>query len=332
MEKSMGFLTDVNGIKVGHYTSSVRPTGCTVILAEPAATAGVDIRGGAPGSRETALLNPLNTVPTVHAIALAGGSAFGLDVASGVTRFLEERGIGFDVRVARVPIVPSAIIFDLQLGDSRIRPTAEDGYQAAQSAVAGHYELGNVGAGAGATVGKLFGPHRAMRGGLGSASVKIGSLVVAALAVVNAGGDIIDPDSGKLIAGARSEDGRSLTGIIAALRAGARPGVFAPPDNNGALTNTTLGVVATNACLTKTEATKVAQMAHDGLARAINPVHTPFDGDTVFALATNELSGPSDLTTIGALAADTLARAIVGGVLSATSYQAIPCAREFGLI
>jgi L-aminopeptidase/D-esterase-like protein len=317
-----GYLTDIPGIKVGHATNAARPTGCTAILVENGATAGIDVRGGAPGTRETDLLRPTNTVQMIHAITLAGGSAFGLDAASGVSRFLEERNIGFDVGVARVPIVPAAILFDLQMGDATIRPTAQDGYQAAANAASGAFPLGNVGAGAGATVGKLFGHHRAMRGGLGSASLRAGALIVAALAVVNAAGDIIDPATGKIVAGARADDGKTFLDSMAALRSGQRPGAFAPP------TNTTLAVVATNARLTKAQAAKVAEMAHDGLARTINPIHTPYDGDTIFALATNELKESCDLLVIGALAAEALAAAVLIGVRAAERYQSIPAVSD----
>lgn len=316
-----GYITDVPGIKVGHYTNTSRPTGCTAILAIDGAVAGVDVRGGAPGTRETDLLRPVNTVPMVHAITLAGGSAFGLDAATGVMNYLSENGIGFDTRVAHIPIVPAAIIFDLYLGDSTIRPTAKDGYAAAASASSGNYAIGNVGAGAGATIGKLFGPDRAMRGGLGSASIRVGDLIVGALVVVNALGDIIDPDNGKIIAGARDQNG-SFINCRNALKAGRKPSLFSA-------SNTTLGVMATNARLNKTEATKVAEMAHDGLARTINPVHTPFDGDTIFALSTGQLNEAIDITIIGSLAAEMIAQAVISGVMAAETYQSIPAAWDF---
>ncbi|MBL8194567.1 MAG: P1 family peptidase, partial [Blastocatellia bacterium] len=278
-----GYLTDITGIKVGHFTSLLRPTGCTAILVERGAIAGVDVRGGAPGTRETDLLKPTSTIQMVHAITLSGGSAFGLDSATGVMQFLAEKNIGFDVKVAKVPIVPAAVIFDLNLGDSPIYPTASDGYEAAKLAARGPFATGNVGAGAGATVGKVFGFDRATRGGLGTASIKLGNLVVAALVVVNAAGDIIDPETGWRVAGALSDSRDTLMDIMSAIRDGKRPNIFAGQ-------NTTLGVVATNARLTKTDATKLAEMAHAGLARTINPVHTPFDGDTIFALSTSDYS------------------------------------------
>jgi L-aminopeptidase/D-esterase-like protein len=316
-------LTAVAGLKVGHFTLAERPTGCTVVIAEAGATAGVDVRGGAPGTRDTELLDPVNTVQEVQAIVLAGGSAFGLDVATGVSRWLEERGLGFDTHVARVPIVPAAILFDLEVGDPKVRPTAECGYRAASVATTGPVAEGNVGAGAGATVGKLGGPGRAMKGGIGSvALVMPDGLVVAALAAVNAVGDIIDPATGRVIAGIRTEDGRGL----ADARRLVRSGVLFPPLLPGR--NTTLGIVATNARLTKAQATKVAQMAQDGFARAISPAHTPADGDTVFALATGTLAGEADVFAIGALAAEVMADAIVRAAQQATGIPGYPAARD----
>ncbi|MBI4851978.1 MAG: P1 family peptidase [Acidobacteria bacterium] len=317
----VGYLTDIPGIKVGHFTSNSRPTGCTVVLVEKGAIAGVDVRGGAPGTKETDLLNPINTVQMVHGIVLSGGSAFGLDTASGVMRYLEEKDIGFDTKVAYVPIVPAAVIFDLQLGDSKIRPTAEDGYQAAKIAKLGAFALGSVGAGAGATVGKLFGAEHSTRGGLGTASIRLDDLIIAALVVVNAAGDIIDPQTGSCIAGARSKEGDTLLDSMAALKAGRRPSVFAAQ-------NTTLAIVATNAKLTKPKVTKLASMAHDGLSRTINPVHTPLDGDTIFALSTGDYPHYVDMTTLGALAADVVASAVLNAIQRATAYESIPAAAD----
>ena len=318
-------LTAVAGLKVGQVTLAERPTGCTVILAEGGAVAGVDVRGAAPGTRETDLLDPVNMVPVVHAIVLAGGSAFGLDAASGTMRWLEERGIGFDVRVARVPIVPAAILFDLGVGDARVRPGPDCGYRAAAAATSGPVAEGNVGAGAGATVGKLLGAARAMKGGVGTASITLpDGLVVAALVAVNAVGDVIDPATGAVVAGVRASDGLTLADARALLRAGATR----PAARTGE--NTTIGVVATNARLTKAQASKVAQMAHDGYARAIAPVHTMGDGDTIFALATGRLDGEADVTTIGALAADVMAQAIVRAVREARGLPGLPAARDLG--
>ena len=307
-----GSLTDVRGLKVGHFTDTRRPTGCTVILVPEGTVGGVDVRGAAPGTRETELLSPLNSVEHVHALLLAGGSAFGLDAAGGVMRWLEERGIGVQVGPARVPIVPAAILFDLWVGDAAIRPDAASGYAACEAASSAAVLEGNVGAGTGATVGKLFGIHRAMRGGIGSASVCVDGTTVAALVVVNAVGDVIDPASGRVIAGARSADGRSLQDTMASMLRGELPLTLQP----GAAT--TLGVVATDAVLTKAQTNKVAQMAHDGFARAINPVHTAADGDTIFALATGGSGRAAQVTLVGALAAEVLASAIVRAVRAAT--------------
>lgn len=314
-----GGLTDVAGVAVGHFTDSRRPTGCTAVLTEDGAVCGVDVRGGAPGSRETALLDPVNTVAAVHGVLLAGGSAFGLDAASGVMRYLEERGRGFAVGTLRVPIVPAAILFDLGVGDARIRPDAAAGYAAAKGATSGPVAEGNVGAGAGATVGKLWGIEHAMKGGLGTASVRLpNGLVVAALAAVNAVGDVRDPEGG-LVAGARAADGRTLRGSMRALIAGDVPAAVMGG-------NTTLAVVATNATLTKAQATRVATMAHDGLARTIEPVHTPWDGDTVFALATGRMAASELL--VGALGAEVTARAIVRAIRLAKGLPGLPSAIE----
>lgn len=318
-------LTAVSGLKVGHVTLAERPTGCTVILAEHGAVAGVDVRGAAPGTRETDLLDPVNMVPMVHAIVLAGGSAFGLDAASGVMRWLEEHDIGFDVRVAKVPIVPAAILFDLGVGNAKIRPTADCGYRAAAAATIGPVAEGDVGAGAGATVGKLLGAGRAMKGGIGTASITLpDGLVVSALVAVNAVGDVIDPATGAVVAGVRTADGKGLADARKLLRAGTLRADGRPGEN------TTIGVVATNARLAKAQATKVAQMAHDGFARAIAPVHTMNDGDTIFSLATGTLSRDGDVTIIGALAADVMAEAIVRAVRASKGAPGFPAVRDLG--
>jgi L-aminopeptidase/D-esterase-like protein len=321
-----GGLTDVPGVKVGHSVRAERPTGCTVILTEGGAVAGVDVRGSAPGTIETDLLNPVNLVQEVHGIVLSGGSAFGLDAATGVRQWLHERKIGFDTRVAKVPIVPGAIIFDLGVGGRPdIWPTADCGYRAAAAATDGAIAEGNAGAGAGATVGKLRGAGGAMKGGLGTASIAVPvtadtMLVVAALVVVNSVGDVVDPATGAVVAGVRTPDGRALADARRLLRTDRvntpRPGE-----------NTTIGVIATNARLTKVQATKVAQMAHDGLARAIYPAHTMGDGDTIFALATGAVAN-SDVSRIGALGADVMAEAIVRAVRAAEGLPAFPAARD----
>lgn len=317
-----GTLTDVEGLLVGHAVRAERPTGCTVVLARDGAVAGVDVRGAAPGTRETDLLDPLNTVQQVHAIVLAGGSAFGLDAAQGVMTYLESENIGFQVGTVRVPIVPAAILFDLGVGDPRVRPNAACGLEAARAASRAPVPQGNVGAGAGATVGKLYGLARAMKGGLGSASVRLPSgVVVAALVAVNARGDVVDPETGRVVAGVRTADGRGLADARALMRQGL-PAPIAPGEN------TTLGIVATNATLTKAQAALVARMAHDGFARAIAPSHTPSDGDTIFALATGRTSEAVDTGLLGALAADVAARAIVNAVRQAEPLPSLPSARS----
>lgn len=319
---SAGSITDVAGIEVGHHTLTARPTGCTVVLARGGAVGGVDVRGGAPGTRETALLDPVNTVQEVHAVVLSGGSAFGLDVSSGVVRWLEERNIGYDTRVARVPIVTGAILFDLAIGDPSIRPGPECGYAAADAARSDAPDEGSVGAGAGATVGKLVGGGRAMRGGIGTASIELpGGVVVGAIVAVNSVGDVLDPSTGNVVAGVRTTDGTGFADARELIRT--RAGVFGRSGEN-----TTIGVVATNATLTKAEATKLAQMAHDGLARAIYPAHTPYDGDTIFTLATGEIAGVPQLTVLGSVAADAVSEAILRAVRSATGLEGLPSVRD----
>ncbi|MDO8836221.1 MAG: P1 family peptidase [Vicinamibacterales bacterium] len=316
-------LTAVAGVKVGHYTRPERPTGCTVVLVEAGAVGGVDVRGAAPGTRETELLRPANLVDQVHAIVLAGGSAFGLDAASGVMRYLEERQIGFPTAYGRVPIVPAAILFDLGVGGKPgIRPDADCGYAAAKDASDGPVGQGSLGAGAGATVGKLMGPERSMKGGIGSASITLpNGIVVAALVAVNAFGDVVDPATGRVVAGVRTEDGLGFADARLLLRAGA---TITPRIGQ----HTTLGVVATNARLTKAQATKVAEMAHDGLARVVSPIHTMYDGDAVFALATGRRTEPADVTLIGALAADVVAEAVLRAVREATGLPGLPAVRD----
>ncbi|HXD73279.1 MAG TPA: P1 family peptidase [Vicinamibacterales bacterium] len=318
-------LTAVPGVKVGHHTLTERPTGCTAILVEAGATAGVDVRGSAPASAETDLLKPANLVQQIYAISLSGGSAFGLDSRSGIMRYLDEKNIGFKAATSiNVPIVPAASIFDLNIGaNPKIRPAADCGYRAAQGASTAPVAEGNVGAGAGATVGKSAGSGRAMKGGIGSAAIRMpDGLIVAALVAVNAAGDIIDPATARVVAGVRTTDGKSLADArvlltTGAVRSPARPGE-----------NTTLAVVATNATLTKTQATKVAEMAHDGFARAIYPSHTMGDGDTIFALATAGLQGNADVSRIGALAAQVVADAIVRAARQATGIPGYPAARD----
>lgn len=296
-------LTDVPGLEVGHAQNEQALTGCTVVLCRQGAVAGVDVRGGAPGTRETDLLNPVNMVPQVHAIVLAGGSAFGLEAATGVMRYLEEQHIGFKTPDAEVPIVPAAILYDLNLGQASVRPDAAMGYLAATQASAAPPAEGNVGAGTGASVGKMRGMPYAMKAGVGTWSMDLNGLVIGALVAVNAVGDVVDPQTGRIVAGLRS--GSTLNWMK---RNQAHTAIHS---------NTVIGVVATNAKLTKAEATKVAQMAQDGLAQSIRPAHTQFDGDTIFALATGERR--ADITPVGAFAAEVLARAIVRAVKTARS-------------
>lgn len=325
--KKQGAITDVTGLEVGHAQDQSALTGCTVLLCAKGAVAGVDVRGSAPGTRETDLLQPFNLVQKVHAILLAGGSAFGLDAATGVMHYLEEKRIGFNTGIAKVPIVPAAILFDLGLGRADVRPDAAMGYRACQAASSSAPAEGNVGAGTGASVGKLFGMALAMKSGLGSASLDLGrGIVVGALAAVNAFGDVVDPATGKILAGLRS-------GRVGPLRVGGRQEfadttrmlrTFAGRSALGiaARANTVIGVVATNAALTKSEATKVAQMAQDGLARAVRPAHTMLDGDTVFALSTGRKK--ADVTTLGVFAAEALTQAILRAVQLAAPAGGLP--------
>ena len=306
-------ITDVAGIEVGHFTDSRRPTGCSVVLARTGAVAGVDVRGAAPGTRETDLLDPTNLVQQVHAVVLSGGSAWGLDTASGAMRWLEEQGIGLNVGVGLVPIVPAAVLFDLQMGDARIRPDAAAGYAACVAASRAAPAEGNVGAGAGATVGKLFGTALAMKGGIGSAALRVAGVTVGALIACNAVGDVIDPHSGLPLAGARSDDGRQLRHATRALLQGQMPHPLL------AGSNTTIGVIATDTTLTKAQARRLAVAGHDGLARTISPVHTPSDGDTLFALATGHTNQSPGLLVLSAMAAEAVALATVRAVRAAHS-------------
>ncbi|MCX7246850.1 MAG: P1 family peptidase [Burkholderiales bacterium] len=307
-----GSITDVAGLAVGHFTDTRRPTGCTVIITPDGSVAGVDVRGAAPGTRETDLLHPSNLVDRVHAIVLAGGSAWGLDAASGVMQWLEEQQIGLPVGFGLVPIVPAAVLFDLPVGNARIRPDAQAGYAACVAASRQRPLEGNVGAGAGALVGKIFGLRRAMKGGIGSASMTVNGITVGAIIACNALGDIINPATGLLLAGARTADGAAMVDSRAALIAGDSP----KPVMAG--TNTTIGVIATDAVLTKAQAHRLALVAHDGLARSINPVHTLSDGDTLFALGTGKAGKPADMMLLSTLAAEVTAMAVVRAVMAAS--------------
>ena len=308
-----GSITRVAGSEVGPFTDTRRPTGCTVVMAREGAVAGVDVRGAAPGTRETDLLHPSNLVDKVHAIMLAGGSAWGLEAATGAVRWLEERGVGLDVAVGRLPIVPAAVLFDLLVGDMRIRPDAAAGYAACAAASSADPAEGNVGAGAGAVVGKVFGIQHAMKGGVGTASVTVDGVTVGALIACNALGDVIDPDTAQVMAGARTDDGRALRDTRRALLCGQ------PPQPLLAGTNTTIGVVATDAILTKAQAHRLAIAAHDGLARSINPVHTMSDGDTLFSLGTGRAGKSLGMMVLATMAAEATARATVRAVQAARS-------------
>ena len=314
-------ITAVPGTRVGHATDTLGLTGCTVVLCEKGAVGGVDQQGGAPGTRETDLLRPLHLVQKVHAVLLAGGSAFGLAAADGVMRYLEERGVGFDARVARVPIVPAAILFDLDLGDPQARPDAAMGYAACQAAADGPVAEGNVGAGTGATAGKILGPKRAMKSGLGTAAVSLdGGLVVGALVAVNPFGDVVDPATGEILAGARKLRSDEPADTLAVMRSFVGKAVlwFAA--------STVIGVVATNGQLTKEETNKVAQMAQDGIARTIRPAHTLFDGDALFALSTGKKR--ADVNLVGGYAAEMVAQAVVQAVRAAEGAGGLPAWRD----
>ncbi|CAN7516534.1 P1 family peptidase [Acidovorax sp.] len=322
-----GSITRVPGIEVGHFTDTRRPTGCTVILAREGAVGGVDVRGAAPGTRETDLLDPSNLVEKVHGIMLAGGSSWGLDAASGAVRWLEERGIGFDVVVGRLPLVPSAVLFDLLVGDMRVRPDAAAGYAACEAASRADPAEGNVGAGTGAAVGKIFGIHNAMKGGIGTASVTVDGVTVGALIACNALGDVIDPDTAQVIAGARTDDGRHLRDTRRALLRGEAPKPLL------AGTNTTIGVIATDATITKAQAHRLAVAAHDGLARSINPVHTMSDGDTLFTLGTGVSGKNPGMMVLSTMAAEATAIATARAVRAARSITTVeglylPCAGD----
>jgi len=316
-----GTLTDVAGLSVGHWTDLEAATGCTVVLCgDEGAVAGVDVRGSAPGTRETDLLDPVNAVQRIHAVLIGGGSAFGLDAATGVMRWLEAKGRGVEVGAVRVPLVCAAVLFDLPVGRSDVRPDAAAGEAACDAASTAAVPQGSVGAGAGAAVGKMLGFERATKSGLGSASLRLaGGITVAALVAVNAAGDVVDPASGRVLAGPRLPGG----GFV-------RTAVWLREHVAGISIggSTTLAVVATDAELTKVETTKVARMAHDGLARTIDPVHTMLDGDTVFALATGAAGVAADVTAVGAAGATVLAQAVLAAVRTASGLAGVPAASE----
>jgi len=323
-------ITDVPGIRVGHAHNLEGGTGCTVVLCEEGAVTAVDVRGGAPGTRETDCLHPANLVPQAHGVYLGGGSAFGLDGASGVMKYLEEKGIGFDTGVAVVPIVPGAVLFDLTVGDPKVRPDREMGYRACLEASTDNTRQGNVGAGAGATVGKALGPEFSMKSGLGTASICRGSLIVGAIVAVNCFGDVIDPATGQIIAGTLTEDKSTFAGSFKI--------ITEHPEKKaeGFSTNTTIGVIATNAAMDKAGALRVAMAAHDGFARTMNPSHTMFDGDTVFCMSTGAGAGveseawqvESKLTAVCALAAEVMAATVVNAVKNSSSLYGLPAAAD----
>ena len=312
---------EIPGIKVGHAQDIKAATGCTVVLCEKGAVAGVDVRGGAPGTRETDLLDPVNLVDRVHGVLLTGGSAFGLDAAAGVMKYLENKGFGFDVGVTKVPIVTGAVLFDLTIGDFKVRPDGEMGYSACiNSEIDNCREEGNVGAGTGATVGKLFGPGYSMKSGLGSYYIQVGNLIVGSIVAVNSFGDIIDPKNGSIIAGALAEDGKTFADSENVMienydGSGSEPGK-----------NTSIGVVVTNVQMTKATANKVASMAQDGYARTMRPAHTMIDGDTIFTLATNEIF--ADINVVGVLAARAVEQAVLRAVKEATTLHGIKCYKD----
>ncbi len=309
-------ITDVPGIKVGHAQNMDAGTGCTVIICEEGAVTGADVRGGGPGTRELAGLEPVNLVSRAQAVYLGGGSAYGLDGAAGVMQYLEEKGLGFDVGVGVVPIVPGAVLFDLFVGRHDIRPDKDMGYEACRNAEETNKEEGNVGAGTGAAVGRINGPDYFMKGGVGTASRQVGNLVIGAIVAVNCFGDVIDPYTGKIVAGVLDEKKENFGNTMSIISSSETM------EGNAFSSNTTIGCIAVNADFSKTEVTKVAMMAHDGFARAINPIHTMTDGDTIFCMATGGVK--SDPTTVGAIAAEVMAEAIINAVISAETAYGIP--------
>ncbi|EFK11298.1 peptidase family T4 [delta proteobacterium NaphS2] len=313
-------FSEIEGLQVGHARNLAGPTGVTVIISKAGAAVGVDVRGGAPSTRETDLLKPVNLVQEAHAVFLAGGSAFGLDAGAGIMQYLEEKGIGFDVQVTRVPVVCGAVLFDLALGDHRIRPDKEMGYQACLNAEAEDSAQGNVGAGTGASVGKIHGMDRAMKSGLGTYAMAWKNLKVGALVAVNCLGQVIDPHTGEKLAGPLSEDKKTVLDTEEIML-----DAFADKQNlfSG---NTTIGVVATNGRFTKTEATKLASMAHNGYARTMRPAHTMYDGDTIFAMSTGDME--ADLSVVGFLAANAMEKAVVAAIKNAGTLCGLPSYQE----
>lgn len=314
-------ILDVKGIKVGQVEDKEGLTGCTVIICEDGGVCGVDVRGSAPGTRETDLLDPINMVQKVHAIVLSGGSAFGLESTCGVSRYLEEKGIGFDVGVAKVPIVTGAVLFDLGVGDPKCRPNIEMGYKACQ--IANNIELkqGNYGAGCGATVGKIRGSEFCTKGGIGSYSIKLDNgLVVSAIIAVNAFGDVYE--NGQVIAGVLNDDKTDFLNTYDLMKKGVNKGSFN-------IDNTTIGAVVTNAKLSKAECKKISQMAHNGFAKSIFPIHTPHDGDTIFTLATGEVE--ADITLLGSIASEVVEKSVISAIKNASKTNNILSYNEINL-
>lgn len=314
-------ILDVKGIKVGQVEDKEGLTGCTVIICEDGGVCGVDVRGSAPGTRETDLLDPINMVQKVHAIVLSGGSAFGLESTCGVSRYLEEKGIGFDVGVAKVPIVTGAVLFDLGVGDPKCRPNIEMGYKACQ--IANNIELkqGNYGAGCGATVGKIRGSELCTKGGIGSYSIKLDNgLVVSAIIAVNAFGDVYE--NGQVIAGVLNDDKIDFLNTYDLMKKGVNKGGFN-------IDNTTIGAVVTNAKLSKAECKKISQMAHNGFAKSIFPIHTPHDGDTIFTLATGEIE--TDITLLGSIASEVVEKSVISAIKNASKTNNILSYNEINL-
>lgn len=313
-------ILDIKGLKVGQAQNEEALTGCTVIVCEKGATCGVDVRGAAPGTRETDLLDPINTVQQVNAVVLSGGSAFGLESTCGVSDYLEENNIGFDVGVCKVPIVTGAVLFDLAVGDHKVRPDKKMGYEACLNLSSEVLKQGNYGAGCGATVGKIKGPEYVTKSGIGSYSIKLNNgVIVSALVAVNAFGDVYE--NGEVIAGVLNEDKKSVSNSYELMKQGVNQGGFS-------ITNTTIGVIATNAKLTKAQCKKISQMAHDGYAKAIFPIHTPHDGDTIFTMATGEIEVDADLTLIGSVAVEVMEKSIINAIKKTRQIGNIPSYRE----
>jgi len=328
-----GSITDVPGIKVGHYTDTRRPTGCTALIFEDAVTAGVDYDGSAPGEQQVVMLQPVSPLEKIHGMLLTGGGPMGLGAVAGAVRYLEEQRIGYDwgVRDVRVPIVVGAVIDDLSLGDAKIRPDPDAAYKACQAAAAGPVAEGNVGAGSGATVGKMLSGFPGMKSGLGTASLRLGQVVIGALVVLNAAGDIVDWRANKIIAGTRRPDGKGFADIVEALKSRLARGAESSRLglNDRPLHSTTLAVVATNLDFNKTQLTKIAMMANCGAARVIRPYHTTGDGDQLFALSTNKLKADVGITPIGTLAAEVVAEAVLRAAKSAGSVEGWPAYRDY---